>query len=376
MRIAHLADIHLGYRAYNRVTRQGLNCREADVFNAFRQALAKVVEIQPDLIVIAGDLFHSVRPSNLCIERTFAEFVELRTRSEAPIVLIGGNHDSPRSVETGCILDLFQNIPRTFVVHRGYSAVEIPELAATVFCLCHSTIEVISSLKIEPNPSSRYNVLAVHGTLEGIGQSFYDTVPPITRSLVLRDDWDYIALGHYHINEKLADNAYYSGSTEFTSFNIWQETERPKGFIEFDLDERRLVGFHEVDTRDVVDLRPVDGDGLSGGELDGLIRARLEGVRGGHEEKILRLVVQNIPRAIIPDLDYRAIRQFRSEALHFDLKFLPPKKEALRSAAGNSHAARSLEEEWREFALSYEAPGGVDREELVARGLEYLAAQE
>ena len=110
MRVAHLADIHLGYRAYNRVTRQGINVREADIFNAFRQSLDKVIEIQPDLIVIAGDLFHVVRPSNLCIEHTFKAFAKLRAETKAPIVMIGGNHDSPRSTDTGCILDLMQNI--------------------------------------------------------------------------------------------------------------------------------------------------------------------------------------------------------------------------------------------------------------------------
>jgi exonuclease SbcD len=117
VRIAHIADPHLGYRAYNRLTRSGVNAREADVFDAFRRALAKTAQIQPDLILIAGDLFHVVRPSNLTIQHTFKEFAALRRKTDAPIVIIGGNHDSPRSADTGCILDLFTNLPGIYAAH-------------------------------------------------------------------------------------------------------------------------------------------------------------------------------------------------------------------------------------------------------------------
>lgn len=376
MRVAHLADIHLGYRAYNRVTRQGLNVREADVFNGFRQSLAKLAEIQPDLVVIAGDMFHVVRPSNLCIEHTFRELLSFRQKVQAPIVIIGGNHDSPRSADTGCILDLFRNIPQTYVVHNEYQAVEIPELETSVFCLCHRAVSSLSSLKVEPNPNSRYNVLTVHGTLEGVGKNFYDMGQPITRAQIMNDGWDYIALGHYHIHEKMDDRVFYSGSLDYTSPNIWEELGTPKGFIEFDLAERRLVDFHRITTRDVVELRYVDATELTSAQLNELVLLRVDGISGGHADKIVRLVVENVQRAIAPDLDYRAIRQLRAEALHFDLQLRPPRKDGFTRAPGESHASRPLEDEWRTFAAELQLPGGVERQELVEKGLEYLAIEQ
>ncbi|MBI2842348.1 MAG: exonuclease SbcCD subunit D [Armatimonadetes bacterium] len=373
LRIAHLADVHLGYRAYNRVTRQGLNWREADVFNVFREAMAKVVQIQPDLVIIAGDLFHVVRPSNLCIEQTFREFLKFRSECGAPVVIIGGNHDSPRSAETGCIVDLLRNIPGVYVVHHEYRGIEIPEIDTTIFCLCHRAVPALSSLKLEPNPKTKYNVLTVHGTLEGIARNFYDVGNPIRRSQILQDSWDYIAVGHYHIFEKLSDNAYYSGSLEYTSFNIWQETEKPKGFIEFDVANRSLVEFHRLPTREVIDLRLVNGDGLSAEEINQLIALRVEGIRGGHQDKIVRLVVENVPRSVTPDLDYRTLRRIRAEALHFDLQLRPPKKDVRTREPGEAGTARPLEDEWREFAGSFEIPAGVDKAELTSKGLQYLA---
>lgn len=374
MRIAHLADVHLGYRAYNRVTRQGLNVREADIFNAFRQSLAKIVEIQPDLIVIAGDLFHVVRPSNLCIEQTFKEFIKLRTETKAPVVLIGGNHDSPRSTDTGCILDLLKNVPGVHVVHQEYCGVAIPEIDTTVFCLCHRALPGLANLKLEPNAQTRYNVLTLHGTLEGVGRNFYDGLPPITRSTILQDGWDYVALGHYHLHEQLADNASYSGSLEYASTSIWQETDRSKGFVEYDLDDHVFLDFHKIKTRAVLDLRTVDAEGLSSAELNQLINMRIEGIKGGHQDKIIRLVVENVQRAIVPDIDYKTIRRIRSEALHFDLQLRARKKESIaRDSDGNR--ALSLEEEWRDFVQTYDIPAEVDRQELVTTGLDYLGGE-
>ena len=101
MRLAHLADVHLGFRQYHRQTPQGINQREADVAQAFRRAVGDVIAARPDVVIVAGDLFHSVRPVNAAILESFSQFRRLREGlPEAPIVLIGGNHDTPRSVET------------------------------------------------------------------------------------------------------------------------------------------------------------------------------------------------------------------------------------------------------------------------------------
>jgi exonuclease SbcD len=61
MRIAHLSDVHLGYRAYSRTNEHGMNQREHDVLQAFGRALRAILRAAPDLVLITGDLFHSVR---------------------------------------------------------------------------------------------------------------------------------------------------------------------------------------------------------------------------------------------------------------------------------------------------------------------------
>ena len=374
MKIAHIADPHLGYRAYNRITSQGLNRREADVFQAFRQALAKVVEIGPDVILIAGDMFHVVRPSNLTIQQTFREFIELRTKTNAPIVIIGGNHDSPRQSDTGCILDLFANLPGIYVVHgRDFVQIKLPDLKTSVFCLSHRTIAYLHSLKIKPDASSKHNILLVHGTVEGIIRNAYD-LDVIPRNLIINDDWDYVALGHYHVFSELAPNAFYAGATEYTSHSIWSETKQPKGLIEYDLDNRKLIDFHKVATRDVIDLRPIDAKEFTANELNTAIQRRIETVEGGHENKIVRLVVENLYRSVQADLDFSLIRQVRSEALHFELQLRPPTRDGRTlTSSSDSGVAKPLEEEWDDFAKVYDIPAGVDRERFIDLGRDYLA---
>ena len=371
MTVVHIADPHLGYRAYNRVNPQGLNAREADVFAAFREAMARTIELQPDLVVIAGDLFHIVRPSNLTIQHAFREFASFRTKSAAPVVIIGGNHDSPRSADAGCILDLLSNIPDIHVAHSEYVQVRLKNIDTSVFCLCHRAIPHISSLKIEPDPASRHNVLLVHGTVEGVVRHAYDLFE-ISRSQVISDAWDYIGFGHYHVFEELAPNAYYAGSLEYTSTSLWSETGKPKGFIEYDLEQRKLIDFHKVKTRDVIDLRPVDAAEFTASELSQMIDRRLMSIEGGHENKIVRIVVENMQRSVQADLDFAMIRKFRSEALHFELQLRPPRKGSQRSSAEHGGPTRTLEEEWDEFARAYELTPGVDRERLVASGRHYL----
>ena len=111
MRIAHLADAHLGFRQFPRVDADGVNRREMDVALAFRLAVGQVIERKPDAVVIAGDLFHTVRPTNRAIIEAFTQLQRLRRALPgAPVVLIAGNHDTPRSLEAGSILTLMASL--------------------------------------------------------------------------------------------------------------------------------------------------------------------------------------------------------------------------------------------------------------------------
>jgi DNA repair exonuclease SbcCD nuclease subunit len=108
--ICHLADVHLGYRRYNRLTKTGLNQREVDVSLAFQEAITRIISLRPDIVVIAGDLFHSVRPSNAVVTFCFRQLRRLTRESGAQVVIVGGNHEAPKRVDTGSVLQIFSEI--------------------------------------------------------------------------------------------------------------------------------------------------------------------------------------------------------------------------------------------------------------------------
>src|SRR5688572_4877013 len=140
VKLAHIADPHLGVRQYHRQTTAGINQREADVASAFRAAVDGVIEARPDAVLIAGDLFHSVRPTNAAIVFAFREFQRLREAlPAAPIVLIAGNHDTPRSAETGSILRLFAELGVDVTVDEARRLV-YPALELSVLAVPHNAL--------------------------------------------------------------------------------------------------------------------------------------------------------------------------------------------------------------------------------------------
>jgi DNA repair protein SbcD/Mre11 len=385
VRIAHLADLHLGFRAYHRLAAGGVNARERDVALAFRAAVDRLAELRPDLVIVAGDIFHSVRPSNAAITDAFRQFLRLRRElPETPVVLIAGNHDSPRSVESGSILRLFAEIPGVHVVDDEARVVRLEVPDAAVLCVPHNALAGGVPPALEPDPAAAVNVLVAHGTATGgvadeklrfaaeYGGARLDLAD------MRPDRWDYVALGHYHIVTELAPNAWYAGAIERTSTNVWEEARGEKGFLTFDTDRRRAE-FHALPTRPVLDLprlraRGPDG-ALDAAALDEAIRALVDGVDGGIDGRIVRLVIEELPREVFRALDHRRLREYRARALHFHLD--PRRPEVRRLAgAGAPHRRMTLEEELDAFlALEWEPTSpDIDRSRLQALAREYMAA--
>jgi exonuclease SbcD len=369
MRIAHISDVHLGYRAYSRLTQQGINQREADVLKAFREALHLAHQHQPDLIVITGDLFHSVRPPNYSLTWAFRLLSQLqRERHHAPLVIIAGNHETPRSTESSCILSLFEHIPGVQVVADRIQSLSLDSLGAHLLCVPSRGLHALFNTRIEPDPHAKVNLLLLHGILEGLTPFAIER--PISRQMVLSENWDYIALGDWHLYTPVAPNAIYAGATEFTSTNIWEEAGKPKGLVLYEV-ETRTHQFLSVPTRPVYDLLPIDARELTAAEINEQIRVRAESVP--IENAIVRQRVFNLMPEHRTGLDGNLLRELRARALHYylDLRMYRDARTA-RSDSSEEGRPMTLIDEWREFAARYELPAGVPREAFIQQGIQYL----
>ncbi|MEE8250251.1 MAG: exonuclease SbcCD subunit D [Gemmatimonadales bacterium] len=338
MRIAHVADLHLGYRQYHRQTADGSNQREADVALAFRRVIAEVIDQAPDVVIVAGDVFHSVRPTNSAILEAFRQFSLLaETLANVPVIVIAGNHDTPRSTETGSILTLLEAIDTVTVVSADTGELLFPNLETSIACVPYASLVSSSGLRVAPNPDCRWNVLVTHGEVAGAlpwnsAQHEYGGAQ-IELDDLRPETWSYIALGHYHVARPVAPNAWYSGSTEYVSTNPWGELKaeaaegRPtgKGWLLVELRETAAVTFRPIQlARKFADLEEIFGAGLIPEELDRLLEERIEATPEGINNNVVRQVIREVPRGISRQMDHTKIRAYKASALHFNLDVRKP----------------------------------------------------
>jgi hypothetical protein len=386
VKIAHLADLHLGFRQYHRQTPSGLNQREADVANAFRRAVDQVIEVRPDAIVVAGDLFHSVRPTNHSILFAFHELQRLREAlPDAPLVLMAGNHDTPRSIETGSILGLFATLGADVVTDEPRRLV-YPSIGLSVLAVPHMALLKPERPALRAEGAEPHQVLVLHGEVEGLFPVDRSAVEYggvlLSREDLVRGRWSYVALGHYHVQREIAPRVWYSGALDYVSPNPWGELadEREhgiagKGWLLVDLPsgvvERRLV----PPARRVIDLPSMDGAGHTAGELDQALNAAVAGVQGGIADQVVRQVILNVPRHVGRELNYATIRAWKAEALHFQLDLRRP--ELHRDVGVGAPGRRqTLPEIVEAYLTRRPLPGELDRETFVRTGTAIMAEVE
>ena len=361
------------------MTPRGINQREADVAQSFTRALDKVIELAPDVVLIGGDVFHQVRPTNTAILHAYLQFARLRAAlPHTEIVMVAGNHDTPRSTDTGSILRLFAALG-LHVVDAEPRALDFPALDLTVLAVADNQHQ---RPKLVPTGSRRWNVLLLHGEVEGMLGPFAATREPASQEIAQEDlyasAWDYIGLGHYHVYRRIAPNQFYSGSLDYTSTNTWGEKMEEelagvpgKGIIEHDLSTGRHTFHHLAPARVFIDLPAVSARGLTTEEVNERVLAAIDACPGGIDDKVVRLVVRDLPRHITRQLDHRQLREFRRRALHFHLDTRRP--EMIRSVGHGAPGRRpSLADFVRDKLRERVVGADVDRDALVTLGLRYL----
>lgn len=385
MKIAHLADAHLGFRQFQRLDADGVNQREADVAAAFRRAVDAVLARRPEAVIIAGDLFHSVRPTNRSIIEAFTQLARLRRAlPDAPVVVIGGNHDTPRSAEAGSILKLMATLG-VDVVDDATRRLDYPALGLSVLAVPHAALIGGAPRTWQPDAGTRHNVLVLHPEIAEVftDSDHADYGGARLRAEELRaDDWNYVALGHYHVVTRVAPRAWYSGSLEYTSPNIWGERREErdhdltKGFLLADLDAGSVERVALPPRRVVHDLRWLDAEGMTAPELDAAIAQRIGAVESGLTGTVTRLVVQNVPRPLAHQLDHAALRAVRAEALHFQLDLRRPEHPQRLIGVGAPGLRRTMPDVVAEYLGRRPLDADLDRGRLVSLGRYYLDAVE
>jgi len=241
----HVADLHLGYAQYN------LDARRQDFNRTFGEIVEKTLELEPDFIIIAGDIFQHARPSNIILENAINNFRQLKDAA-IPVLTVDGSHDSAPNVITGTILTpldsagLLHYLPR----HEGSSwrnescyVYGIPNFR-TRRRTEDSLPAFMEHNKPEPDPSL-FNIVVFHMALD-----LPSVKPPQmeaeARPELIPEGFNYYAGGHIHKPYEMPfKNALlvYSGCTETVSY---EDAEVEKGFYHVEVNQKGVPKLNRI----------------------------------------------------------------------------------------------------------------------------------
>ena len=370
-RICHFSDTHLGYSEYGKISpRTGLNQREQDFYDAWEESIDRIIALQPDLVIHAGDLFHTPRPSNRAIRVALAG-IQRVSAAGIPMVMISGNHETPRIRSTGSIFESLALFPDIHCVFEGeYRRLSFGSLDIHAIPHCSLSGELeIACRSVEIRGDAVRNLLVTHGIWTqtesfSMGEFNEQRLPDFT--LLYPDLFDYVALGHYHRRVDVAPRVSYCGSTERTSLN---QAGYPCGFLELDLASGERT-YHPVTARQMVRIKPIACRGLKLQEIYDHVAVEARAIPEG---AIVQLTLAEVEESQYLGMDMRLLEEMFPAAFHLE------KSISYEAADAMTHSPSlhfdSLGVEFGRFVASLPEME-LDREILYRIGSRYLEEDE
>lgn len=160
--------------------------RAQALWDTFRKIIAAAGDMQADLLLIAGDLFHQQPLQRECKEVNYLFSTIPATR----VVLIAGNHDYITPSSPYLTYPWEKNV--TVLSSETPDSVYFPELHTEVHGFSYHRREIREALcdDLTAPDDGRFHILLAHGGDENH--------VPLHMNRLARSGFDYIALGHIH----------------------------------------------------------------------------------------------------------------------------------------------------------------------------------
>jgi DNA repair exonuclease SbcCD nuclease subunit len=247
MKIVHVADTHLGRGAFQKTTEDGSNLRETLIYENFLDGIEHIVtEVQPDVLVHSGDLFDTVKPKTKAI-LVALKALDILEENHIPVVIVAGNHEMQKNAYTASAFEILEKAHPE--INAAYSfRYENFFIKGTLF---HCIPNMLHAADYRPASeealswvrNSTYaglqvqgHILVTHGLASTIRDKRLATCAEFELTPeILSEQFDYIALGHYHGQMQVGPNAWYSGSQEHLTYG---EIKDRKGALEVNIDEK------------------------------------------------------------------------------------------------------------------------------------------
>jgi len=309
----HAADFHLGYSQY------GLEVRREDFDRAFQELVDKTIELKPDFMIVAGDLFNHARPSNVTLERAIKDFSRLR-KAGIPVLAVDGSHDSAPNVVTGTILNPLDSAGLIHYLPRHEGACWRKKDCCYVYGVPNfrtrrKTEELIPAFMEQNKPApdpELFNIFVLHMALDipSLTPPYMEAEAPPE---LIPEGFDYYAAGHVHKSYKdrfKTGLLVYSGSMETVDY---EEAKNDKGFYYVEVDEKGTASpqFMRLESPRKFVVLDQDFTGVNPSKITELA---VQLVRGADEEGV---IIVPVLRGVLPAEATRAevdVAQLRSAA--------------------------------------------------------------
>ena len=304
VRIAHLADTHLGHRQYN------LEEREKDIYDVLEEIGEKIIEEHADIVIHSGDLFDSPRPTT----QAYYAFKRLLSRLDGKVKFFAvlGDHDKPkiRGMPPHMLFeDQIQILgvggtaehQSLMVDGKEILVAGISNLSQMYRAVLAEELKRLGSLKTKCDCS----VLVLH---EAIDQFFIEEACELALTDVPKN-FNYYAMGHLHARIKASHGQgelAYPGSSEIIrSDEIADWKKQGKGFYIVDLDE----GEAKVTNVNLERIRPQMDVKFGYAHLKEELEAFVESLADCQKSPVVQVCVEG------KNIDRQAVHQTLSEAL-------------------------------------------------------------
>ena len=280
IRILHFADLHIGHENYGKIEEKtGLNSRLLDFLKTFDFIANYALKHNIDLVIFAGDAYKT-RDPNPTHQREFSRYLK-KIAKKIPVVLITGNHDIPPSFGKADTLEIFPTleVPNVYVFSKPtVKKILLPDSGKSLFIVAlpwiprslllkeqerKKSIEELRQIASRRLDETFKNLLkglhcqqpaiaichqsVSHAVFSANQETYLGTDPLLSLEVLKNPLLSYVALGHLHKFQVLAENppVIYPGSPERLDFGEEKDT---KGFVVAEIEPNHKTKWQFVPT--------------------------------------------------------------------------------------------------------------------------------